>query len=200
LKTDVTGIHLDCIGFPRSEYCTCKRCVEKQQESNLEREEWRSKTITEFIGEASKIVKEKQKSFSVTILPDPCFGKQRYGEDFHSLAKYVDFFLVPLYDLTYSATYWLETIAYGFHKQLEKPLYIELYAANPGPKLKKLLAAMNAISNYVEGITLATHDNKLAKKIQNKIANDKELTNFLNRHGSEPIQNIANKWKENFPK
>jgi hypothetical protein len=132
----------------------------------------------------------------VTLLPDPCFDKERYGEDFRSFAKYVDFFLVPPYDLTYSTTYWLENVAYAFYKQLEKPLYIELYAANSELKIKNLLAAMIAISDYFEGITLATHDFSIAKQIQNKFTNDGKFINFLNKHGSDPIINIFNKWKE----
>jgi hypothetical protein len=36
LKNQVGGIHLDCIGFPRSEYCICKRCLEKRKDANLD--------------------------------------------------------------------------------------------------------------------------------------------------------------------
>jgi hypothetical protein len=196
LKTDVTGIHLDCIGFPETEYCTCTRCVEDQKESKRERIEWRSKVLTDFVAEASKRVKDNEKSFSVTLLPDPYFGKERYGEDFRALAKFVDFFLVPMYDLEYSTTYWLETLAYAFRKQLEKPLYIELYAANPGPKLKNLVSAMITVSSYADGIILATHDTSLAKKIQHMLIYDVECEQMLERKGCEPVAGIIRKWKE----
>jgi len=197
LKADVSGIHLDCIGFPRSQYCTCQRCVDGCEESGLGWVEWRSKVVTEFVGEASKLVKENGKSLSVTLLPDPCFGKERYGEDFRSLAKFVDFFLVPLYDLAYSTTYWIETLAYDFCKQLEKPLYIELYATNPGPKLKNLLAAIVSVSNYTEGVILATHDSCLTKEIQDTLVMNNEFIHYLERHGCESMINIIRKWKEN---
>jgi len=185
LNTQVAGIHLDCIGFPRTEYCTCPRCCEAQKEKNLEWTEWRSKVVTDFIKEASKLVKENGKSFSVTLLPDPCFGKERYGEDFRSLAKYVDFFIVPMYDLVYSTTYWLETLAIDFCNQLEKPLFVELYAANPGPKLKNLLAAMIAVSDYAEGIILATHDTVRAKKIQKSLTTN---SNFIGIQKNRVVQ------------
>ena len=188
---------MDCIGFPRSEYCICRRCTEGHRESNVGWVEWRAKVVSEFIGEASKLVKEKGKSFSVTLLPDPCFGKERFGEDFRSLAKYVDFFLVPLYDIGYSTTYWCETLAYDFFKQLEKPLYIELYAANPGLRLKNLLAAIVAVANYADGVILATHDSCLAQEIQNRIMKNNEASHFLERHQCEPITNIIRKWKAN---
>ena len=186
LKADVTGIRLESIGFPRTEYCTCDRCVEKREESNLKWTEWRAKTVTDLVAEASKLVKEKGKSFSVTILPDPCFGKERYGEDFHALAKYVDFFNVPIYDLAYSTTYWLETLALDFSKQLEKPLYIELYASYPEPEMKNILSAIVSVSNYADGVILATHDPCLTKKMQETIVADNELTRFLQRRKCEP--------------
>ena len=196
LKAEVTGVHLESIGFPRNEYCTCNRCAEKFKESNLEWTEWRAKAVTDLVAEASKLAKENNKSFSVTILPDPCFGKERYGEDFHALAKYVDFFLVPIYDLAYSTTYWLETLALDFRKQLEKPLYIELYASNPRPEIKNILAAIVSVSNYVDEVILATHDPCVTKKIQKTITTDNELTKYLQRHKCEQMTDIIENWKK----
>lgn len=198
LKADVTGIHLDCIGFPRSKYCTCQRCKEGWRESGLRWVEWRSKVVGDFVAHASKIVKGESKSFSVTLLPDPFFGKERYGEDLRRLEKYVDFFLVPIYDLAYSTTYWLETLAYGFHKQLESPFYIELYAADPGPKLKNLLAAIVAISDYVNGITLATHNPDLIQEIQEKLAKDEKYAHYLDKRGCQSMKDIVNRWKVDY--
>jgi len=131
--------------------------------------QWKSKTVTDFISKASKTVKENKKTFSVTLLPDPYFGKERYGEDLHSLEKHVDFFIVPIYDLTYSTTYWLKTLVYAFRKQIKKPLYIELYATKPGPNQKNLQAAIAKVSNYVDGIILATHDSEIAKQIRKNL-------------------------------
>ena len=197
LKSNCSGIHLEGIGFPESEYCCCERCVERQKETNLEWVEWRSKVVTSFIGEASKLVKETGKSFSVTLMPDPCFGKERYGQDVISLSKFVDFFIVPLYDLVYSTTYWLETLAYGFHHQLERPLFIELYATSHGPMLRNLIAAITAVCNQCDGIILATHDSCLSKEIQENLVKNNELIQFLERHGCESMLNIIKKWKNN---
>jgi len=114
-----------------------------------------------------------------------------------TLKKCVDFFLVPLYDLAYSTTYWLETLVYDFYNQLEKPLYIELYAANPGPKLKNLLSAIVSVSNYADGVILATHDSCLTKEIQDRLAKNNEFIHFLERNECESMINIIRKWKEN---
>ena len=131
--------------------------------------EWKSKIITDFVSKASKIVKENKKTFSVNLFPDPYFGKERYGEDLHSIEKHVDFFIVPIYDMAYSTTYWLKTLVYAFRKQIKKPLYIELYAANPGPKQKNLQGAITKISNHVNGIILATHDSEIAKELRKNL-------------------------------
>ena len=168
-KAQITGIHLDCIGFPGPNYCQCQRCTTLYKKTQMDWIEWKSKIVTDFVSKASKIVKENKKPFSVTLLPDPYFGKERYGEDLHSLEKHVDFFIVPIYDMAYSTTYWLQTLVYAFRKQTKKPLYVELYAANPGPKQKNLQAAIVKISKYVDGIILATHDSEIAKQIRKNL-------------------------------
>lgn len=198
VKNKVNGINLDCIGFPGPKYCSCHRCIESFKESKLEWTNWRIKEITDFVQHASELVKENEKSFSVTLLPDPCFGKERYGEDFHILEKYVDFFVIPIYDLCYSTTYWLETLAIDFSKQINKPLYIELYAANPGPKIKNLLAAMIAVSDYVEGIILATHDPKWTKQMQENILNNSEHRLFLEKSGRQQLIEIVDSWQSHY--
>ena len=131
--------------------------------------QWKSKIVTDFVSKASNILKENKKTFSVTLLPDPYFGKERYGEDLHSLEKHVDFFIIPIYDMAYSTTYWLKTLIYAFRKQIKKPLYVELYAAKPGPKQKNIQAAITKVSNYVDGIILATHNSEKAKQIRKNL-------------------------------
>jgi uncharacterized lipoprotein YddW (UPF0748 family) len=131
--------------------------------------EWKSKIITDFVSKASTIVKENKKTLAVTLQPDPYFGKERYGEDLRSLEKHVDYINVPIYDMAYSTTYWLKTLVYAFRKQIKKPLYIELYAANPGPKQKNLQAAITKISNHVDGIILATHNSEIAKDLRKNL-------------------------------
>jgi hypothetical protein len=196
MEVDVSGIHLDGIGFPSFEYCTCERCTAGRKETKLEWVTWRAKIVSDFVGEGSKLVKKNGKIFSATLMPDPCFGKERYGQDLLSLSKYVDFFVIPIYDLVYSTTYWLETLAYAFFHQLEKPIYIELYATNPGPKLKNLIAAIIAVSNYTDGIILATHDPDLAKEIQKKLVKNIDYSKYLERNGCEPMIDIINNWKD----
>jgi hypothetical protein len=195
-KANIKGIHLDSIHFPRQEYCTCQRCVEKHEESNLGWVEWRVKIINDFVEKASKLVRGNGKTFSVTILPDPCFAKERFGLDFHALAKYVDFFIVPLYDVAYSTTYWVEILAYDFYKQLEKPLYIDLYAGNPRTTMKNLIEVIVATYNYADGIILTTYNTRLAEQIRDRLMKDDDLQRILEERGCESIINIIKRWKE----
>ena len=197
-KSDVAGVRLDCIGFPRLEYCTCERCLKKKNESGLEFNEWRSKTISDFVSSASEIVKANSKSFSVTVMPDPWFGNERFGEDLKKLEELVDFFIIPLYDMEYSTTYWLETFCYGFKRSLKKPFFIELYAANPGPSMKNLLNAIVSVSRFVNGLFLATHKVALARAFQEELIKSKDYYNFLDRKNCESMLNIIKKWKAKF--
>lgn len=186
---DIAGVHLDCVHFPREEYCTCHRCVESCKRSGLDWVEWRSKLVNEFVKEVSKLAR----SLSITLIPDPCFAKERFGLNFNSLARYVDFFVVPLYDTAYSTTYWAETLAYCFHRQLKKPLYIELYAGHPGLMMKNLLEAMIAVSGYADGVILATYNIELAKKIQGKLVKNRSSIISSKKAECEPTINLARK-------
>ena len=192
-KAEISGIHLDSIHFPRQEYCTCQRCAKNYEESKLGWGEWRSEVITNFVEQASKLVKG---TLSITLMADPCFAKERFGLDFHSLAKYVDFFVVPLYDVGYSTTYWLDILAYDFHKQLEKPVYIDLYAGHPRPLIKNLLEAIIVTSDYADGIILTTYDTRLAEEIRDKLMKDDELHHILENRGCESMMDIIKKWNE----
>jgi hypothetical protein len=169
-KIEVTGIHLDCVHFPRREYCICRRCKEDWKESGLDWVKWRCKVINDFLRRASKLVSG---NLSICLMPDPYYSKEQFGLDFHSLERYVDFFVVPLYDLAYLTTYWMEILAYGFRKRVKKPLYIELYAGHPKITTRNLLRAIIAMSSYADGIILATYDVRLAEKFREKLEIDR---------------------------
>jgi hypothetical protein len=123
-------VRLDDVGFPREEYCHCDRC-----EAAFEAGEhddwraWRASVITDFVAEARERVPG---DLFLTLYPDPYPGHiyDRAGLDVDALAEYVDEFVVPLYDMAYSTTYWLEILATGFVDELDRPFSIELYAVN----------------------------------------------------------------------
>ncbi|QBS36787.1 hypothetical protein E1B22_01680 [Thermaerobacter sp. FW80] len=93
---------------------------------------------------------------SVTLYPDP-FGDhlfRRFGLDVAQLGRLVDFFVVPIYDLHYSTTYWVEALAWGFRDLLgDVPFVAELYALNVDRK--GLLKAARVADAYADGILLA---------------------------------------------
>ena len=123
-------VRLDDIGFPRPEYCRCGVCEESFKASEYEdRFEWRASVITEFVEEAADRIPGR---VYMTLYPDPYPGHlyERAGIDLAAVEEHVDEFVVPLYDLAYETTYWLETIAKGFESALETPFNIELYAIN----------------------------------------------------------------------
>jgi hypothetical protein len=123
-------VRLDDVGFPRAEYCRCDVCEQRFAESEFDdRFAWRADVITKFVADAADRIPG---TTYLTLYPDPYPGHlyERAGLDLDALEDYVDEFVVPLYDMAYETTYWLETIASGFADRLDTPLSIELYAVD----------------------------------------------------------------------
>lgn len=143
-------VRLDDVGFPRAEYCYCDRCTEKFEASKFDnRFEWRANVITEFVAEAADRIPGKT---YLTLYPDPYPGHlyERAGLDLDALSEYVDEFVVPLYDMAYSTTYWLEVIASGFEDALDVPFSIELYAVDVD--IDNLIHAAEVAEAYAENV------------------------------------------------
>ena len=143
-------IRLDDVGFPREEYCHCDRCEERFAESEFDdRQEWRASVITEFVREARERVPG---TLYLTLYPDPDPGHVygRAGPDLDALSEYVDEFVVPLYDMAYSTTYWLEILAKGFQSALDEPFSIELYAVDVD--IDNLIKAAEVAEEYAETV------------------------------------------------
>jgi hypothetical protein len=159
-------VRLDDVGFPRAEFCHCDRCERLFDEWTAERGEpggsgrrpgdgerddwfdWRASVITDFVAEATEHVPGRT---YLTLYPDPYPGHlyERAGLDIEALEPYVDEFVVPLYDVHYGTTYWLETIAKGFETRLAEvdvDLSIELYAVNVD--VDDLIHATEVASKY----------------------------------------------------
>ncbi|WP_254822684.1 hypothetical protein [Haloglomus halophilum] len=131
---EVNGdVRLDDVGWPRAEYCHCDRCDAAFADSGFEeREAWRAEVITDFVATAREHVPG---DLYLTVYPDPYPGHlyERSGLDLDALAEYVDEFVVPIYDMAYSTTYWLEILASAWADrcaELDTPFSVELYAVN----------------------------------------------------------------------
>ncbi|MFC4450270.1 hypothetical protein [Halorussus aquaticus] len=143
-------VRLDDVGFPRAEYCHCERCTRQFEESDFEdRYAWRASVVTEFVAEAADRIPGKT---YFTLYPDPYPGHlyERAGLDLEALSEYVDEFVVPLYDMAYETTYWLETIASGFEDALDAPFSVELYAVDVD--VDNLIHAAEVAEAYGENV------------------------------------------------
>lgn len=143
-------VRLDDVGFPRPEYCYCDRCREKFEESEYnDRFAWRESVITEFVADARERVPGR---LYLTLYPDPYPGhlEQRSGLNPEALDEYVDEFVVPIYDMAYSTTYWLEVIASGFVDLLVTPFSIELYAVEVD--IDDLIKAAEVADTYAKDV------------------------------------------------
>ncbi len=143
-------VRLDDVGFPRGEYCHCDSCDAAFAASDHgDREAWRASVITEFVAEAAGRVPGRT---YLTLYPDPYPGHvyERAGLDVDALAEHVDEFVVPLYDMAYATTYWLEVIASGFVDLLDAPFSVELYAVDVD--VDDLIHATEVAESYGEHV------------------------------------------------
>ncbi|RBI64041.1 hypothetical protein DMJ13_05955 [halophilic archaeon] len=143
-------VRLDDVGFPRAEYCHCETCNERFADSEYDdRMEWRANVVTEFVAEATDRIPG---TTYFTLYPDPYPGHlyERAGLDLDALAEHVDEFVVPLYDMAYSTTYWLEVIASGFEDALDTPFSVELYAVDID--VDDLIHAAEVADAYAENV------------------------------------------------
>jgi len=145
-------VRLDDVGFARPEYCHCDRCNRRFATSEFDnREAWRGDVITEFVGDARERVPG---DLLVTLYPDPYPGHllERSGIEIEALEQYVDEFVVPLYDMAYTTTYWIEVIASAFADRLSTRLSLELYAVQVD--VDNLVHAMEVADAYAETVFL----------------------------------------------
>jgi hypothetical protein len=150
----VTGdVRLDDVGFPRPEYCYCERCERRFADSPFEdHQAWRASVITSFVADARERIPGE---LSLTLYPDPMPGHlyERSGLDLAALEPHVDRFVVPLYDMAYETTYWLEALARGFVDRLSTPVSVELYAVEID--LEKLVHAAEVAESYADAVYFA---------------------------------------------
>lgn len=142
-------VRLDDVGFPREEYCYCERCERAFTDSEFEdRFAWRASVIESFVREARRRVPGR---LYLTLYPDPYPGHlyRRTGIDPTNL-DCVDEFVVPIYDMAYSTTYWLEILASGFVDALTTPFSIELYAVNV--EIDNLIGASEVAQAYAKDV------------------------------------------------
>jgi len=175
-------VRLDDVGFPREGYCRCNRCRKQFSESNYDEwADWRAAVITEFVADARKRVPGR---LYLTLYPDPYPGHlyERAGLDLDALAEFVDEFVVPLYDLDYGTTYWLETIARGFRTALggdyrldgdkpEPPFSVELYAVDVD--VDNLIHAAEVVDTYATDVLFGYDAAQASAAIRRKSADQR---------------------------
>ncbi|PSP54471.1 hypothetical protein BRC82_09800 [Halobacteriales archaeon QS_1_67_19] len=165
-------VRLDDVGFPRAEYCHCDRCTERFADSEFdEKSAWRAAVITEFVAEATDRIPGDT---YLTLYPDPYPGHlyERAGLDLDALDEYVDEFVVPLYDMAYTTTYWLETIASGFEDLLDTPFSVELYAVDVD--IDNLIHAAEVADEYAENVLFGYEASNARAALRRKRAESRD--------------------------
>lgn len=173
-------------------YCDCSVCSQEQAASGKDPIEWRAQQIESFVKEIRDSLPCK---LGLTIEPDPCYGKERFGLDLEKLAEHVDFISTPLY-MDYSIVYWLDIIAYCFRKRISKPYFIELYAGHPRAPAKHLVSALAVASAYADCVVLSTYEAGLAESLQREMVGSREIWRFFEDHSCVDMLDVLSRWQE----
>jgi hypothetical protein len=189
---DVAGIRLDSVCFPREGYCDCSVCSQEQAASGKDAIEWRAQQIESYVKEIRDSLPCK---LGLTVEPDPCYGKERFGLDLEKLAEHVDFISTPLY-MDYSIVYWLDIIAYCFRKRISKPYFIELYAGHPRASTKHLVSALAVASAYADCVVLSTYETGLAESLQREMVGNREIWKFFEDHHCADMLDVLSRWQK----
>lgn len=164
------SVRLDDVGFPRAEYCRCETCEARFSDSTItDWFAWRASVITAFVEAAVDRIPGRS---YFTVYPDPYPGHlfERAGIELAAIESLVDEFVVPLYDLAYETTYWLEVIASGFQDAVSIPFSIELYAVNVD--IDNLVHATHVASEYAKDVYFG-YDSSNARAVVRRIEADK---------------------------
>lgn len=154
----VSDVRLTAIGFPGERFCRCERCEARFEASDHGTwTDWRTDAITGFVADAAARVEHE---VVATLYPDPYPGslQERAGIDPAALADHVDGLLVPLCDIDYGTTYWVESLARGFANEtadLDAELTLQLSAADAGAD--RLVDLTRQIDPYADHVVFGTH-------------------------------------------
>ncbi|ERG99171.1 MAG: hypothetical protein J07HQX50_00313 [Haloquadratum sp. J07HQX50] len=167
------AVRLDDVGFPREGYCRCERCTRLFEASDHEDwPAWRADIITEFVEEAVKLIPDRS---YLTLYPDPYPSHlyERAGLDLDALSELIDEFVIPLYDIHYATTYWLEALINGFQTRFADStvsLAVELYAVEVD--IDNLVQATNVAEVYADGVYFGYDASNAAAALRRKHADN----------------------------
>jgi hypothetical protein len=154
--------------------------------------EWRADQIGSFVREVRESI---ECGLGLTLEPDPCYGKERFGLDLPELSKSVDFVVTPLY-MDYSIVYWLDILANCFRRRLSKPYFIELYAGHPRAPTKYLASALAAASRYADAVILSTYQASLARSLQREMVADPSIRKLFEKLDCKSMLEVLKGWEK----
>jgi hypothetical protein len=195
------GLSISSQHFADEGFCTCPRCIEQQRKSGLSWVDWRAQTVTEFLSEVKEVVQGKP--LFVNLLPDPLLGYTRFGYDFEAMADYADYFVIPMFSKAYPTPWYWETIARGFKKILDKPVFVNFYVRGPNetwdtvaPANQIMTVATRVARQGVDGIIFLAEKAEYITEFQKRAVADKKTREFLKGHDGDEVLELFNRWEK----
>jgi hypothetical protein len=156
------GLRLDDVTYARRGFCQCAVCRAAAEAASLTLDALHRQVLVDFV---ATVRAEVAGPLYFTLYPDPYPGRleHEFGLDLARLRPLVDAFVVPIYDLAYATTWWVENLARAFRDRLQAPFLVELYGL--GVEEARLEKAMTVAGAYADGILIA-YDKDLARLLR----------------------------------
>ncbi len=140
--------------YPAENYCFCPRCQEAYREAPVAsvRRETLNRALHTLIAHLPAPT-----SPWVTLHPAPCTLSERFGVVPEDWLDRVEAFVVPIYDLDYRLTYWMDDILFGMTRRFPGRIWVQLYGIEPSTE--GLVRALVCASRHpIEGILFYVQD------------------------------------------
>lgn len=172
--------------YPKENYCFCERCREVYARRG-EVDAVRQDTLRQVYA----LLRERISGECwLTLHPAPCI-LDRFGLP-PDLLDEVDGVVVPIYDLTYRLTYWMDDILFALFRTVRKPIWIELYGVEPPPE--GLARALATVARYpVEGVVIYGNDLNRIREVGTRLLDDPRTESFgpVLRDVGERLRNLS---------
>ena len=153
--------------YPGENYCFCPRCCEAYARAGSV-EEVRRETLREVF----RKVRSLREDLWLTLHPAPC-GLDRYGVPEEVIAG-VSAVLVPIYDLTYRLTYWMDDILFALTRRVTRPIWVELYGVEP--PVEGLMRALAVVARHpVEGVVFYIQTTAKLQELGERLVSDPRI-------------------------
>jgi hypothetical protein len=119
------------------------------------------------------------------------------------MADYADYFVIPMFSKAYPSPWYWETIARGFKKILDKPVFVNFYVRGPNetwdtvaPADQIMTVATRVARQGVDGIIFLAEKAEYITNSRRECVADKKTREALKGHDGDEVLELFNRWEK----